>query len=468
MKSSSVVVVGPEEFEASLQRQGVESARVDWRPPAASEALLALEQDVDSYRLVQAANTRAIETILAGRCRVIDVQRAGDVVPGLDRGTLLHAGPPIDWEHASGPLRGALAGATVYESWAATIGDAELKLARGDISLSPCHEHDAVGPMAGVISPSMPVFLVENLTFGTRAYSTMNEGLGRVLRYGANDPSVIDRLKWLAAVVAPLMGAAIRRADGVDLTGIMAQALNMGDELHNRNTAATSLFVRQLAGDLCKAVASLDTDIDDAMAVFHFLAATDVFFLNLGMAACKAVLDPATGIAGSTVVTAMARNGTEFGIWLSGTGREWHTAPAPGIDGLFFPGYGPEDANPDLGDSAITETAGLGGFALAAAPGIVDFVGGTVGAGVAVTEEMYEITLAEHTRFRIPSMGGRGTPVGIDARMVCRTRLTPVLDTGIAHRQAGIGQIGAGTVRVPIGPFVAGFEKLVAGLALSS
>jgi Protein of unknown function (DUF1116) len=377
-----------------------------------------------------------------------DLRPARDVLPGMTDRMLLHAGPPVTWGRACGPLRGAFIGAALLEGWARSPSDAEVLLAGNTIALSPCHEHDAVGPMAGVISPTMPVFVVRNEAHGNRAYATLNEGLGKVLRYGAHDTGVIARLRWLADEVAPTLALAIRRSDGLDLTSLIAQALHMGDELHNRNKAATALFTRALAPYLIESKNSrLVADI------FRYLAETDVFFLNLAMAATKAALDPANDIPGSTIVTAMARNGTDFGIWVSGTGRQWFTAPAPAVEGLYFPGFSVADANPDLGDSAITETSGLGAFALAAAPAITQFIGGTPSLGKKYTDEMYGITWAEHPRYTIPALDFRGTPLGVDLLKVARSRVTPVLDTGIAHREPGIGQIGAGIVRVPIEPF---------------
>jgi hypothetical protein len=447
------VVVGPDDFRDSLSAQEVVASHVQWSPPVAAAAIKHLYEDDLMFARMTEANAEAVQRITHSRCRAVDVRPAKDVIPGLERGTLLHAGPPLDWAGASGPMRGALIGATMYERWALDSDGAERMLARGDIHLTPCHERDAVGPMAGIISPSMPVFVVQNESHGNQSFATLNEGLGKVLRYGANDQAVLDHLTWLAEEAGPLLGEALRRAEGVDLTSIIAQALHMGDELHNRNKAATSLFVRQIAADLSSAVEVTGVETDEPAAVFQYLAATDVFFLNLAMAACKAALDPAAGIPGSTLITAMARNGTEFGIRMSGTGNRWFCATAPDVQGLFFPGYGPADANPDIGDSAITETGGLGGFALAAAPAIVQFVGGSVSMGRVITEEMYEITLAEHSVFQIPSLDFRGTPVGIDAVKVCRTGIQPVLDTGIAHKKAGVGQIGAGIVRVPLLPF---------------
>jgi hypothetical protein len=456
-------VLGPELFADALRVQGVPVTQIQWQPPPdrVSSALKSILSDDARASRVDQASAEALGRITAARCIVRDLRRAGDVVPGLEGKMLLHAGPPLDWERAGGPMRGALAGACLYEGWARSLPDAEQLVESGEIRLAPCHEHDAVGPMAGVISPSMPVFVVENEAFGNRAYSTLNEGIGKVLRYGANDGGVIARLHWLADEVAPVLGLAIRRADGVDVTAIIAQALHMGDELHNRNKAATSLFTRTIAAHL---VEGDGRSLGKLADIFRYLSEVDHFFLNLAMAACKAALDPAQAVEGSAIVTAMCRNGTEFGIRVGGTGSAWFTAAAAAVEGLYFPGFGPEDASPDLGDSAITETGGLGGFALATAPAITQFIGGTPDLAQEITEEMYGLTLGEHPLYTIPALDYRGTPVGIDLLKVTRSRITPILDTGIAHREPGIGQIGAGIVRVPIEPFDAALIELAGRL----
>ena len=456
------VVAGPADFADALSAQGIPALHVEWRPAPESvvSALSHLLADDRRYSQLQEANAEAMRRITAARCLLVDLRTARDVVPELDERMLLHAGPPLTWDSACGPMRGALIGAVLYEGWARSPHDAENLLERGDIHLSPCHEHDAVGPMAGIISPSMPVFVVHNDAFGNRAYATLNEGLGKVLRYGANDTGVIARLRWLAEEVAPVLTTAIRRTDGLDVTALTAQALHMGDELHNRNKAATALFTRAIAPYLVEADPRRPNSVKVAGDIFRYLYETDVFFLNLAMSAAKAALDPAANLPGSTVVTTMARNGTDFGIRVSGTDDAWFTAPAPYVDGLYFPGYSAADANPDLGDSAITETAGLGAFALAAAPAITQFIGGTPALAQQYTDEMYGITLAEHPHYTIPALDFRGTPVGIDLIKVARSRVAPVLDTGIAHQDPGVGQIGAGLVRVPLDPFDAALIRL--------
>jgi Protein of unknown function (DUF1116) len=404
---------------------------------------------------VATANAGAVQRVLDARPVWVDVRPAAAVVPGLGARTVLHAGPPIEWARMCGPMRGAVIGAALYEGWAGTPEAAEALARDGAIGFAPCHHHGAVGPMAGIISPSMPVAVVDNAAAGTRAFATLNEGLGAVLRFGAYGPDVLDRLRWMADRLAPALARALAARGPVDLRTLTAQALLMGDECHNRNVAASSLLARALAGALVRTAPP-----DAAGAVLDFLGANDHFFLNLSMAACKSALDAAHGIADCTVVTAMARNGVEFGIRVSGAGDDWFTAPALVPDGLYFPGRGPADANPDLGDSAITETMGLGGFAMAAAPAIVRFVGGSPEAALGYTREMGAITLARNPAYGIPALGFSGTPTGIDCRRVVDSGVAPVINTGIAHREAGVGQIGAGIVRAPLSCFTAALAEL--------
>jgi hypothetical protein len=401
-----------------------------------------------------AANRECLERIQRGTASLADVRPAADVIPGLTGRTVLHAGPPVSWDAMCGPMRGAVIGACLFEGWAHTPADALALAAGGGIAFDSCHHHRAVGPMAGVLTRSMAVFVVKNDAYGSEAYATINEGLGRVLRYGANDAAVIERLRFINGELAPVVAEAIRRIGGIDVKSLIAQSLAMGDEAHNRCKAGTGLLIRTLGPHLAALGSAM---LPQALA---FIGASDSFFLNLAMPACKAMLDAAHGIAGSTVVTAMARNGTEFGIRVSGAGNRWFTAAAPKIDGLYFPGYGAADANPDMGDSAITETAGLGAFAMAAAPAIVQFVGGTPQRATETTELMYEITLGEHEAFKIPALDFRGTPIGIDVRKVVATGITPAINTGIAHREAGIGQIGAGLTSAPMECFVNALDAL--------
>ena len=395
---------------------------------------------------IDKANAAAVERLTTARPILKSVARAGDVIPALEDGLLLHAGPPIEWERMSGPLRGAVIGALLFEGLAKDESSATQLAASGDVRFEPCHHHAAVGPMAGVTSRSMAVYVVEDATHGNCSYSNLNEGYGKVLRYGAFAPEVLDRLRWMNDVVAPLIGEGLAASDGIDLRALVAEALHMGDEGHNRNKAGSLLFLKALA-PLLTPVAKDGATLGEVLA---FLGDNALSVLNPVMAACKAMADAAHGIEGSTVVTTMARNGTDFGIRVSGLGDDWFTAPAATPDGLYFSGFTAADANPDIGDSTITETAGIGAFAMAAAPAIVTFVSGTPRDALDATLEMYEITAGEHPHFTIPPLDFRGSPVGIDLRRVVELGIPPRVNTGIAHREAGVGQVGAGLVRPPL------------------
>jgi hypothetical protein len=455
----AVANAGVDLFAAELERQGVPVERVEWRPPEpGSEAALTLL--AREAVAIARANDEAVARIEDAQPMLAGVGVARDLLPEMSPRTILHAGPPIEWADMSGPLRGAVVGAAVHEGLAGTSEEAERIAAAGAFELGPCHERGAVGPMAGVVSASMPMVIVENPVHGNRAYCTFNEGLGKVLRYGANDDEVLERLAWIRDVLARVFGRALRRlGEPVDLRALTAQALQMGDEGHNRNRAGTSLLLRTLL----PALIELDEPAAEVAAVARFIAGNDHFFLNLTMPAAKAAADAAAGIDRSSIVVAMARNGTEFGIRLSGTGDRWFTGPSGTVEGLYLPGFGPQDANPDIGDSTITETVGLGGFAMAAAPAIVRFVGGSAEDALQATRAMYDIAWGESRSYQVPALGFRGTPVGIDCREVVRTRVLPFVNTGIAHREAGVGQIGAGVVEPPMEAFVAAVRGL-AGL----
>ncbi len=404
---------------------------------------------------VREANDECLKRILKGTATLVDIRVAGDVVPGLEDMTIYHAGPPVSWDRMCGPMRGAVIGACLFEGWARTPEEA-VALAEADkLRFDSCHNHRAIGPMAGIITPSMQVHVVRNEAFDIDTYSTLYMGIGKVLRHGAYDQSVLDRLAWMNSELGPLLRDAIRRAGGIDLKNIVAQALQMGDELHNRNKASNSLLLVALAPHL---VAT--SPARKAEKAITFIDGAGHFILNSVMAGCKGMLDAASGVEGSTIVTAIARNGVETGIRVSGTGDRWFTAAAPMIEGVYFPGYGPEDANPDLGDSAITETAGLGSFAMAGAPAVVQYIGGTPQFALETTLKMYEITAGEHEAFQIPNLNFRGTPFGIDVRKVVETGIAPVINTGIAHRKPGIGQIGAGLTEAPMGCFVKALEAI--------
>jgi hypothetical protein len=407
---------------------------------------------------IEKANAEATQRMMEAQPVLVGLGKALDVIPGMRENLLLHAGPPITWERASGPMRGAITGALIFEgkvqNGAGAEADAQTLVESGAIELEPCHDHQAAGPMAGVICPSMSVYILENKTHGNRSFSNLNEGYGKVLRYGAYAEEVIDKLRWMEDVMAPVLADAIEASEGIDIRALLSESLHMGDEGHNRNKAGSILYTTKLAPFIPKV-----TDADVASEVLRFLGENALSVLNPVMAACKGMVDAAHGVEGSTIVTVMARNGTDFGIRVSGLGDQWFIAPVATPQGLYFPGFEAQDASGDIGDSTITETAGIGGFAMATAPAIVTFVSGTPEDAMKATLEMYEITYAEHTHFTIPALDFRGTPTGIDVRKVVEKNLTPRINTGIAHKDPGVGQVGAGLVRPPMEMFE---EALVA------
>ena len=399
---------------------------------------------------IAAANADALDRLARAAPVLSGVKDARTLVPALSGRTLLHAGPPIAPAAMCGPMRGAVLGAALVEGWADTADEAARLLDSGAITLLCTHDHGAVGPMAGIISPTMPLFEVHDATTGRVACCPINEGIGAVLRFGAYDTTVLERLRWIRETLGPAIDAALQKLGGLPLIPLMARALAMGDEMHQRNIAATALFVRALAPHVVEAALPAAT----AAAVLRFLADNDQFFLNVAMAACKCVADGLRDIPYCSVVTAMSRNGVEFGLRVSGLGAAWFTAPAPVPDGLYFPGYGAADANPDMGDSAIVETVGLGGMAMAAAPAVAGFVGlRSAQDALVTTTRMSEITVGPNPHFKIPALDFAGTPTGIDIRRVVELETEPVINTGIAHRRAGVGQIGAGVARAPLACF---------------
>ncbi|MEP6525592.1 MAG: DUF1116 domain-containing protein [Nocardioidaceae bacterium] len=449
----AVVTAGAELLADALAAQAVPTTRVDWQPPVTGTETALVRTMTDPRR--HAANTRAAERMLAARAALVDVSPASQALD-LPRDHFLHAGPPVSWERASGPLRGGLIAGMLLEGLADSPDQAERRLASGEVTWEPCHHRGAVGPMAGIVSASMWMMELRDEVHDNTAWCSLNEGLGRVARYGAYSADVIQRLQWMSDVLGPLLAQAVRANGPVDIKAIIAAMVQMGDEGHNRNRAGTLMLLRDLMPAMIEAGASTS----DLVETVRFIAGNDHFFLNLVMPAAKLQTLAGAGVPGSTLVTTMARNGTDFGIQVSSTGDRWFTGPAQLADGLYLASFGPDDANPDIGDSAITETAGLGGFSMATAPAIVRFVGGTVTDALATTRRMYEITVAENPAYAIPILEFRGAPTGIDVVSVLRTNILPQINTGMAGKVAGTGQVGAGLVTPPMDCFVTAIKTL--------
>lgn len=395
---------------------------------------------------IDAANAYALEMLFSVEPVLEEVQKALDVVPGMTPSTILHAGPPISWRRMCDPMKRAVRGALIFEGLAKDSSEAEKMVLEDRIALSPNHHHDCVGPMTGIISASMPVVVAKDLTTGKRAYSTFNEGGGQALWFGSFGEKTLQRLRWIRDKFAPVMKKAFASAEPISVWNILSQGIQMGDECHNRHGACTNIFLKNIVEPLF----SLNISRAKAMAVYRFMSANSHFFLNFTMTGCKLATDAAHGIADSTLVTAMSRNGTAFGIRVSGLGNRWFVAKSPYLeDALYNLGYGPEDAASDIGDSSIIETMGLGGFAIAAAPSMASFAGGGFSDAVDITNSMNLITTARNPKFAIPSLDFQGTPTGIDIRKVVDTAILPSINSAIVHKSSGAGQIGAGIAKAP-------------------
>lgn len=451
----NVLNVGLEQFYTTLQQQNVESGHVEWKPRAQGDPELVKIVDVlSSDPRVAEANQKAFAKLNSASPVWVDVLPAYEAI-NLSRYTLLHAGPPIEFKDMCVPMQGAVIAALKYEGLAEN-DDQAFELAKTRIHFEPCHHYGCVGPMTGVISYSMPLLCVKNTENGNVAYSTFNEGAGDVARFGAYGENTVRRLKWIEHVLASTMKKVVER-EPINLKVLISQALNMGDELHMRNNSSTSIFLKTIMAALTQSA-----DSETLPEIARFLSTNnDQFFLNFAMAAMKASTDAANNIPYSTMVTAMARNGVNIGIRVSGLGDQWFIAPAAQVVGLYFPGYTEEDANPDIGDSAIMETGGVGGFAMAAAPAIVKFLGaGTVADALSYTNEMYDICLGESAMFAIPNLDFRGSPLGIDIVKVVETGSLPVINTAIASKKAGGGMVGAGVARAPMPMFKEAIKTL--------
>ncbi|MFQ3676172.1 MAG: DUF1116 domain-containing protein [Endomicrobiia bacterium] len=452
-------------YESLTKQKNVEVVQINWSPGGKSKKVYQLLDKFQHNKVLQKnveqANKDVIKKLSSAAPFLVGIDQAYKVVPDMDKNTILHAGPPIKFEEMCGPMKGAVIGAIIYEGLAKDEHEAQNLAKSGKIKFDSCHNHNIVGPMAGIVSASMPVWILKNLTFNNYAYATLNEGLGKVLRFGAYSEDVIKRLKWMEEILFPVLKKTIDlvliNGDGIDIKTLTAQALTMGDECHNRNIAATNLFLKEILPYL------IDIEIDKKTFkdVVNFISSNPHFYLNISMAACKCSTDTIEGTKFSSVIYTLARNGVTTGIRVSGLPKKWFVAPSDVPKGLYFSGYQESDGNPDLGDSTVSEVAGIGAFAMACAPAIVKFVGGTPDDAQKNTLDMYKICVGEHPNFLIPQFNFRGTPLGVDIIKVLDTGITPIINTGIAHKKAGIGQIGAGILSAPMKCFVDAFEDFM-------
>lgn len=448
-----VINIGIESFTEPFNNFGGQAVQFKWRPRAGgNQKLIKILNELDKREeAINQANDKLIQRFIESQPFLVDNVPAYTVIPELatDEKILLHAGPEITYENMTGPMQGSCVGALLFEEWAKDEADARQQLESGQVKFIPCHHVGAVGPMGGITSKNFPVFVVENKADGTTGICIMNEGIGEVLRFGAFSESVINRLKWQRDVLGPVLGKALRSSEGgLNISVMISKAVGMGDEFHQRNIAASMVFLKEITPLI---IALEEVSNEDKEAVIKFLSATDQFFLNIAMAAGKSIVDYVRKVQEGCIVTTMARNGENFGVRIGQTGDTWHLGQVNTPHGLYFQGYSEEDANADIGDSAITETIGLGGMAMIAAPGVTRFIGlSGLDDARRISEEMSQITTTNNPTWPIPNWDFKGTLVGIDIRKVVETGITPIINTGIAHKEAGVGQVGAGTVQAPL------------------
>jgi hypothetical protein len=444
--------LGIENFHDSLLQQSVSVINVLWKPLAGGDLeLINIIENLNKDERIVLANKQAVERINNSVPVWIDVLPAKEAIK-LPNDVILHSGPPLSYSEMSVPMKGAVLAALKFEGLAESEEEVESLVITDKIKFKPCHDYGCVGPMTGIISSSMPLLCVKNTKYGNMAYSTLNEGAGEVARFGASSTKTISHLNWIKEVLAPSLKKAVKAADGINLKLIIAQALNMGDELHMRNNASSTLFFKTVLPYIIKT----NNNHQELSEISKFLSTNnDQFFLNFAMAAMKVSTDVANEISFSTIVTAMARNGVNFGIKISGLGNRWFVEKAPIVEGLYFPGFNSQDANPDIGDSAIMETGGLGGFAIAAGISVLKLLGNSsFSEAMLITENMYQITNDFSQNYFIPNLNFKGVPLGIDLIKVISTGITPMINTAIASKKAGGGMIGAGISRAPMKMFV--------------
>ena len=442
------VNVGLDVFAEAVREQGGRAVDVEWRIPAGGKPRLvrALTRLLGPRAgSIDEANREVVRRLDRSAPALVGVGSAAAEVPGMGERTILHPGPPLEWEEFCDPLRRSVQAAVMAEGWAGTPEEAQALVDRGEADLQPANHHAASIPMASSLGPSAPVLIVEDREGGRRAYAGINQGPGKTPWFGVDSPEAVERLTFLRDAAAPILDAAIRAADPIDVFSFAAQGLQMGDDAHMRTQAASNLLIRHLLPHLA------GTDDPRRADVARFLAGNHLFFLNVVMAAARAATDWAAEVRGASIVTGMARNGTTFGIRVGALGDQWFVASAPPVeDSLFHGDFVPDDGAPDIGDSAILELVGLGGAAAAASPAVAAFVGGRMADAVARTEDMARICAGSSSRLKLPFLDYRGAPLGVDLRSVVELDIPPAINTGILHRSEGLGQVGAGVARAPI------------------
>ena len=453
----AVVNVGLPLFADAVRDQGVPVVSVDWRVPAggdpAAVAALGRLYGIHAER-IDAANAEVLRRLDQGVPLLTGLTTVAAAAPDLPERTLLHCGPPIAYADAPDPLRRSMRAAAVAEGWASGLAHADGLLARGDIGLSPANTHRVVVPMATALGAGAPVYVLQNQAGGTEAYAPISQGPGEVAWFGCASGASIARLVFLRDVAAPVIREILDRAGPLDVLALAAQAVTMGDDVHVRTQAATNLLIREWLPHLT------GVGGPDGVAFARFMAGNHLFFLTLAMAAARSLTEWAAQVQDSSIVTTMTRNGTTFGIALAGSDR-WFLDEAPEVGhALYYPGQGPETSARDIGDSAVLELSGLGAAAAAGSPAVAQLLGGQMREAAGLTGRLAAVCAGRSSRFKIPALDNTGTPLGVDVRKVVELGTTPAVTTGILHRSAGTGQVGAGVAEAPLGCFAGALADL--------
>lgn len=392
---------------------------------------------------IDEANGRAVEMITKAQPYWVSVEAAGDFLKEMGERTILHSGPPIPYEdmcelHKRGMQNGAL-----MEGWAASRKEADRLLKRGDIHVDSALNYAAVGSGTGIITPSVPLLIVEDRRTKKRAGVFPAEGKfgGGFCGWGLYSKEIADNLRYLRERVYEPLSRLLEEEGGLELKSLIAESIEMGDENHSSQSAVDLLFLKKILPYGLKA--------ENSGEIIRYFLETGRFFHNFGQAASRSALLGASDIPGSSMVTAAGGNGVEFGIKVAGLSEEWFTAPSPMIEGRYMtPGSRREDQLAWIGDSSVVECAGLGGILSAASPKVCAYRGDNLEKALETTRQMALICIGENPSYRIPNLDFAHSPVGIDVLKCVKTGITPVINGGMINRQGG--WMGAGCARIPM------------------
>jgi hypothetical protein len=390
-------------------------------------------------------NALALDRIIRTEPVLTGLARASDALK-LTQHELGHAGPPFESTAAIPRMMlNALAGAAVHERWAGDIAQARTMIFEGSIRLRANHDLGTVSPMAGIVRPNQMLLRVENRAGSGITYATLAESGRQALRFGVYDEAVAAGLRWLDDTLAPALARALPKA-GLPVLPLVADGVALGDDVHQRNIGGMMAFIRAMP------------ELDAACRAWLF--ANPQHFLNYAMASAKLALDQADGVVGSSIVTAIARNGVDCGIRVAGAGKQWFTAPAVIPVGGFFPPFTWRDAQADLGDSSIVEAYGLGGAIAHASPEIARTMGRDWDEAIEAGRAARKFFIGRHPLIAPALCGNEGAGLGLDAARVVRAQRPLRIHTGIGHSDGQTGWVGVGVAEAPVACFAAAIAAL--------